>query len=81
MVKKFISISLTLFYLFSDLNATHIRAGEIIAKRISSTSLTYEFTIIGYTDTDSTLKKIYYENALNLFPRLKENNIFNHLNE
>ena len=37
--------------------------------------------IYGLNLPDSTLKKIYYENALNLFPRLKENNIFNHLNE
>ena len=56
MVKKFIFISLALVYLFSDVNATHIRAGEIIAKRISSTSLTYEFTIIGYTDTGSEVE-------------------------
>ena len=39
-----------------DLYSTHIRAGEIIAKRISSTSLTYEFTIIGYTDTGSEVE-------------------------
>ena len=56
MIKKFIFISLALVYLFSDVNATHIRAGEIIAKRISSTSLTYEFTIIGYTDTGSEVE-------------------------
>ena len=36
--------------------STHIRAGEIIAKRISNTSLTYEFTIIGYTDTGSDVQ-------------------------
>lgn len=40
----------------SELHSTHIRAGEIIAKRISSTSLTYEFTIIGYTDTGSEVE-------------------------
>ena len=47
-----------LFVLFysQELYSTHIRAGEIIAKRISSTSLTYEFTIIGYTDTDSEVE-------------------------
>ena len=39
-----------------NLYSTHIRAGEIIAKRISSTSLTYEFTIIGYTDTGSEVE-------------------------
>ncbi len=47
-----------LFVIFysQELYSTHIRAGEIIAKRISSTSLTYEFTIIGYTDTDSEVE-------------------------
>ncbi|MEM8893975.1 MAG: gliding motility-associated C-terminal domain-containing protein, partial [Bacteroidota bacterium] len=35
--------------------STHIRAGEIIARRVSNSSLTYEFTIIGYTDTRSTV--------------------------
>jgi hypothetical protein len=40
----------------NNLFATHIRAGEIIAKRISTTSLTYEFTIIGYTDTGSEVE-------------------------
>ena len=38
------------------LSATHIRAGEIIAIRISTTSLTYRFSIIGYTDTGSNVK-------------------------
>ena len=36
--------------------ATHIRAGEIIARRISNQSLTYEFSIIGYTDTGSSVQ-------------------------
>ena len=40
----------------NNLFSTHIRAGEIIAKRISTTSLTYEFTIIGYTDTGSEVE-------------------------
>lgn len=34
--------------------ATHIRAGEIIARRLSN--LEYEFSIIGYTDTGSTVE-------------------------
>ncbi len=33
-----------------DAAATHVRAGEITAKRISSTSLTYEITFTGYYD-------------------------------
>ena len=32
--------------------ATHIRALEISARRISATNLTFEFTITGYRDTD-----------------------------
>lgn len=35
--------------------ATHIRAGEIIAERVSTQSLTYKITVIGYTDTRSTV--------------------------
>ncbi len=35
--------------------ATHIRAGEIKAERVSTTSLTYRITVIGYTDTRSTV--------------------------
>ncbi|MBV6647686.1 MAG: gliding motility-associated C-terminal domain-containing protein, partial [Cyclobacteriaceae bacterium] len=33
--------------------ATHIRAGEIIARRIDNLQLTYEFTMIAYIDTES----------------------------
>ncbi len=39
----------------SQVKATHIRAGEIIATRISTSSLTYRFSIIGYTDTGSNV--------------------------
>ncbi|MDN3686732.1 gliding motility-associated C-terminal domain-containing protein [Cyclobacterium jeungdonense] len=35
--------------------ATHIRAGEIIAERISTQTLTYRITVVGYTDTRSTV--------------------------
>lgn len=35
--------------------ATHIRAGEIIAERISTQTLTYKITVVGYTDTRSTV--------------------------
>lgn len=51
-------IVLLLFILAAvhELAATHIRAGEIIARRISNSSLTYEFTIIGYTDTRSSVR-------------------------
>jgi len=51
------SLVLGFSFLFKlELYSTHIRAGEIIAKRISTTSLTYEFTIIGYTDTGSEVE-------------------------
>ncbi|MGL1885332.1 MAG: gliding motility-associated C-terminal domain-containing protein [Reichenbachiella sp.] len=51
---------LSLLLVFSTLvtvhgHATHIRAGEIIAERISTSSLTYRFRVIGYTDTGSTV--------------------------
>ena len=36
--------------------ATHIRAGEITAIRISQTSLRYRFKIVLYTDTESTVQ-------------------------
>ena len=37
--------------------------------------------IYGLSLPDSVLKKVYFENALNLFPNLKENNFFKNLNE
>ncbi|MCH7400701.1 gliding motility-associated C-terminal domain-containing protein [Belliella kenyensis] len=36
-------------------SATHIRAGEIIAERVSTQSLTYRITVVGYTDTRSNV--------------------------
>ena len=39
-----------------ELSATHIRASEIRVRRISSTSLTYEITVIGYRDTGSDIQ-------------------------
>lgn len=40
----------------AELLATHIRAGEIIARRISNAATEYEFSIIGYTDTGSQVE-------------------------
>ena len=37
--------------------------------------------IYGLSLPDSVLKKVYYKNALNLFPNLKKNNFFKNLNE
>jgi hypothetical protein len=42
---------LAFFSTFSGSWATHIRAGEIIAERISVQTLTYRITVVGYTDT------------------------------
>ncbi|MCS5491743.1 gliding motility-associated C-terminal domain-containing protein [Algoriphagus limi] len=46
------------FFLLLAINeawATHIRAGEIIAERISVQTLTYRITVVGYTDTRSNV--------------------------
>lgn len=45
----------TIFFGLEKIWATHIRAGEIVAIRTSNSSLTYKFTVIGYTDTGSTV--------------------------
>lgn len=37
-------------------NATHIRAGEITARRIDNVSLTFEFTFTGFRDTGSVIE-------------------------
>ncbi len=39
--------------IYQDVQASHARAGEITAKRISSTSLTYEITFTAYFDVDA----------------------------
>jgi gliding motility-associated-like protein len=51
-IQLFILIIMMLF-LSSVANATHIRAGEIIAKRIDNFTYTYEFTFVGYRDRNS----------------------------
>lgn len=53
---KFLLAFLTFCCFSENLFSTHIRAGEIIARRISSTSLTYEFSIVAYTDTGSDVE-------------------------
>ena len=42
--------------LIHEVSATHIRAGEIIARRIDNLTFTYEFIFIGYRDTDSGIE-------------------------
>ncbi len=54
--KSFLFFTCCLFILaFQDALATHIRAGEIIAERISVQTLTYRITVVGYTDTRSSV--------------------------
>ncbi|MEP0712734.1 MAG: gliding motility-associated C-terminal domain-containing protein, partial [Algoriphagus sp.] len=55
-----LKITLGLFLIFllagiSEAWATHIRAGEIIAERVSVQNLTYKITVVGYTDTRSNV--------------------------
>lgn len=49
------AIILTILFIFSAIKAyaTHLRAGEITAVRISQSSLKYRFTLIIYSDTGS----------------------------
>jgi gliding motility-associated-like protein len=44
-----------LFLSYHQAFATHIRAGEIIAERVSTQTLTYRITVVGYTDTNSSV--------------------------
>lgn len=46
---------LSLLFCLEKAIATHIRAGEIVAVRVSNSSLTYKFTVVGYTDTGSSV--------------------------
>jgi len=46
---------ITFFSALTTAWATHIRAGEIIAERISVQTLTYRITVVGYTDTRSSV--------------------------
>ncbi len=47
-MRTFLTLLFSLFILLAE--ASHIRAGEVIAKRISG--LTYQFTFIGYRDVE-----------------------------
>jgi len=53
-MKKIVQVSFLLFLAFCSINlyATHIRALEITAERISTANLTFKFTITGYRDID-----------------------------
>lgn len=58
-IMKYVPFIVGLFVLMiasvTPSQATHIRAGEIIAERISTQTLTYRITVVGYTDTRSTV--------------------------
>ena len=55
-LKIFLGVFLTFLILgISNAWATHIRAGEIIAERISVQTLTYRIIVVGYTDTRSSV--------------------------
>lgn len=53
-----LKIILQLCFLFFSLQmmGTHIRGGYITAKKVQGSSFTYEFTFIGYRDTDSGIQ-------------------------
>jgi len=55
---KTLRVILVIFSIMISIDslATHIRAGEIIARRIDNITFTYEFTFIGYRDTDSGIR-------------------------
>ncbi|MCC5938988.1 MAG: gliding motility-associated C-terminal domain-containing protein [Lunatimonas sp.] len=51
-----LGITLILSLAYTNSFATHIRAGEIIAERVSVQTLTYRITVVGYTDTRSSVE-------------------------
>lgn len=54
-LKKYFGVFLLLISIVYQSRATHIRAGEIIAQLIDCQSNTYRISLIGYTDTGSTV--------------------------
>lgn len=55
-IKSILFIALTfLIFVSHKAMATHIRAGEITAERVSIQNLTYRITVVGYTDTRSSV--------------------------
>lgn len=53
MLRKLILITLVSMFAAVEAWATHIRAGELTAVRISQSSLRYRFTLVIYRDTES----------------------------
>jgi gliding motility-associated-like protein len=57
-MKLKLSLGIFLIYLLTGISsawATHIRAGEIIAERVNVQTLQYRITVVGYTDTRSSV--------------------------
>jgi gliding motility-associated-like protein len=50
-----------------DVSASHVRAGEITAKRISTTSLTYEITFTAYFDVETGKGAADGQNAVSFY--------------
>lgn len=55
-MRRLLAITFLSFFVQAELGATHIRAGEIITRRISLTNPTFEIKVIGYTDTGSPVE-------------------------
>jgi hypothetical protein len=53
---RWVGALLLILTAFVNVNATHLRAGEITMQRVSCTSLTFRITITVYTDTGSPIK-------------------------
>ena len=53
MIRKLLLLTLLFVIAIVEAWATHIRAGELTAVRISQTSLRYRFTLVIYRDTES----------------------------
>jgi hypothetical protein len=53
---RWVGALLLILIAFVNVNATHLRAGEITMQRVSCTSLTFRITITVYTDTGSPIK-------------------------
>lgn len=51
----FCAIVIAFTGLAHSVQATHIRAGEIVARRIDNLTFTYEFTFVGYKDRNSSI--------------------------
>ena len=56
MATKILTLLVAALASIASLQATHIRAGEIIARRVDITARAFEFVFVGYRDTDSGIE-------------------------